>query len=427
MRASRTDGLLARPDTAVAVGRPRHGDARSGWVFENVCGKTQRALYARVIHPSIHRQYGRFSREVPSVTRVSRTLVVPVLCVCGLFGSFDLSLATDPAGQTAAPAGETPAPPKDSKDKDAKESKEPRDSKESKDAKDSKDATDQKDQKELKEPKEPKKSESSKQDGAGDAPPAKPSKDERDASKDHKEVGKESKPARDQKDSKDSKDSREGKDGKSDAPAKKAKGEGKSDSKADAKSDAMKDAKDAKKDAPDKSSGDKPPVAEPEPAPKPDVSTKRPIGSIMLTVKLALLADPLLLPYDIEVEMDGEKAVLSGKVASEEEKKRAGEIAQGIEPIKGVVNKLDVAKDLAAAIIKRHDQSIVQAVKDRFARSETLKSVGFDVKSEQGLVSLSGKTRFQVFALEAVQAARQVPGVRAVDTSNIQLSGESKE
>lgn len=391
------------------------------------------------------------------MTRVSRTLVVPLLCVCGLFGSLDLSSATDPAGQTAAPLGEAPAPPKESKDKDVKESKEPRDSKESKDlkepkdpkdakdakdakdlkdAKDSKDATDQKDLKEPKEPKElkepkeskePKKSESPKQEGAGDAPPVKPSKDERDAAKDHKEVGKESKPARDQKDSKDSKDSREGKDGKSDAPAKKAKGEGKSDTKADAKSDAGKDAKDAKKDAPDKSSGDKPPAAEPEPAPKPDVSTKRPIGSIMLTVKLALLADPLLLPYDIEVEMDGEKAVLSGKVAGEEEKKRAGEIAQGIEPIKGVVNKLDVAKDLAAAIIKRHDQSIVQAVKDRFARSETLKSAGFDVKSEQGLVSLSGKTRFQVFALEAVQAARQVPGVRAVDTSNIQLSGESKE
>jgi osmotically-inducible protein OsmY len=46
------------------------------------------------------------------------------------------------------------------------------------------------------------------------------------------------------------------------------------------------------------------------------------------------------------------------------------------------------------------------------------------VKAENGVVLLSGKTRFQVIALEAAEAARQVPGVRAVDTTGIQIVGK---
>lgn len=361
-----------------ATVRRSHRIGISGWAFEGGCGKTQCTADVRVIHPAFHRHWALFSREVPSVMRIAVHIGVLVLCGLGLRGPLNSSWAAEHGGQAPASSGEASPPAKEVKDKDAKDSK---------DIKDGKDAKDTKDTKDLKESKD----------------------------------GKEGKPARDSKDVKESRDAKESKDAKSDAPAKKDKGDAKPDAvKADA-------AKDGKKDGAEKAAESKPSTAEPEPGPKPETPTKRPVGSIMLTVKLALLADPLLLPYDIEVEMDGEKAVLSGKVATEDEKKRATEIVQGMESLKGVVNKLDIQKELAATITKRYDQFIVQAVKERFARSETLKAAGFEVKCEQGLVSLSGKTRFQVFALEAAQAARQVPGVRAVDTSNIQLSGESKE
>ena len=140
-----------------------------------------------------------------------------------------------------------------------------------------------------------------------------------------------------------------------------------------------------------------------------------------------MMADPTLFPYDIEVGMDGDKAVLTGKVATEADKERATEIARQVDPVDTVVNQLEVVKDLRAAIAKRHDQALVQAVKERFGRSETLKAAGFEVKCEKGVIQLSGTLRFQVFALEAAQAARQVPGVLAVDTSNVQLTGEGKE
>jgi len=151
---------------------------------------------------------------------------------------------------------------------------------------------------------------------------------------------------------------------------------------------------------------------------------KRPLGSNILTVKLAMMGDLVLFPYDIEVAMDGGKAVLSGKVATDVDKRRAEEIARHLDPVDTVVNKLEVVKDLGPALARRHDQVLVQLVKDRFDRSETLKTARFDVKCDQGVIYLHGTVRFQVFALEAAQAARQVPGVLAVDTSNVQLPGE---
>jgi len=155
--------------------------------------------------------------------------------------------------------------------------------------------------------------------------------------------------------------------------------------------------------------------------PKPEEPSKKPVTSLNLAIKLALMADPQLFPLDIEVEMDKGKAILSGSVPAEEDKGRVAEIAGKIDGVETVVNKLTVTPSLKDKLAKKQDESIAHVVRDRLSRSETLKAVGFDVKSENGIVYLSGKTRFQVIALEAAEAARQVPGVRAVDTAGVQL------
>ena len=154
---------------------------------------------------------------------------------------------------------------------------------------------------------------------------------------------------------------------------------------------------------------------------KPEEPSKKPVTSLNLAIKLALMADPQLFPLDIEVEMDKGKATLTGSVPTEEEKAKVGEIAGKVEGVEAVVNKLTVMPALKDKLAKKQDESIAHVVRDRLSRSETLKAVGFDVKSENGIVYLSGKTRFQVIALEAAEAARQVPGVRAVDTAGVQL------
>src|SRR5215467_3517592 len=151
---------------------------------------------------------------------------------------------------------------------------------------------------------------------------------------------------------------------------------------------------------------------------------KKPLGSLILTVKLALLADARLFRYEIEVAEDGQNIALGGHVSSEEEKAAATEITRSVPDVKSVVNKLDVDKGLGQALGKKQDEIISTLVKDRFAKSATLKAANFEVKTEEGVVSISGAVRFQVLALEAAEAARLVPGVRAVKTDRIRLEGE---
>lgn len=162
--------------------------------------------------------------------------------------------------------------------------------------------------------------------------------------------------------------------------------------------------------------------AKSEPKPQEPVG-KKPVGSLILTVKLALMADPRAFPYEIEVDQDEQRLVLSGKVSTEAEKLAAQEVAQRVEGVKAVVNELEVAKDLPRALARKRDELLTQLVKERFKKSKTLETAEFDVKTEDGVVSLSGRTRFQVIILEAAEAARQVPGVKAVNAGGVRLEG----
>jgi hyperosmotically inducible protein len=137
------------------------------------------------------------------------------------------------------------------------------------------------------------------------------------------------------------------------------------------------------------------------------------------------MGDPRLFRYEIEVGDDQQTATLAGRVSTEEEKTAATEIAQAVPGVKTVVNKLAVEKDLAKMLLKKQDETLTTLIKERFSKSATLKAANFEVKTEDGVVQLNGTVRFQVTALEAAETARQVPGVRAVNTEKIRLEGES--
>jgi hyperosmotically inducible protein len=168
-------------------------------------------------------------------------------------------------------------------------------------------------------------------------------------------------------------------------------------------------------------------ASEPAPSSKPPdtkaAEPAKPPPTPIVSIKLALMADPRLFPYEINIDMNGDVATLSGKVGSEAEKTSATEIAQASEGVKSVTNNLEIAKDLPQALMRKKDEAITQYVKDRFGKSKTLESSHFEVKTEDGIVLLSGKTKFLVIALEAAEAARQVPGVKAVKSDGIHLEG----
>ena len=148
------------------------------------------------------------------------------------------------------------------------------------------------------------------------------------------------------------------------------------------------------------------------------------VSSLILTIKLALLEDPRLFPYEIEVDGGSDEVTLLGKVSTETEKAAATTIASTVPTVKSVSNKLEVVKDLPDVITHKQDDIITRYVKERFAQSATVTAAKFDVKTEQGIVSLSGTVRFQVIVLEAAEAARQVPGVKAVRTDKVRIERE---
>jgi hyperosmotically inducible protein len=151
---------------------------------------------------------------------------------------------------------------------------------------------------------------------------------------------------------------------------------------------------------------------------------KKTVSSLILTVKLALLEDPRLFPYEIEVEGGSDEVTLTGKVSTETEKAAAEKIATAVPTVKSVSNKLEVVKELPEINAHKQDDIITRYVKDRFAKSATVTAANFEVKTEQGVVSLSGTVRFQVIVLEAAEAARQVPGVKAVKTDKVKIENE---
>ena len=60
----------------------------------------------------------------------------------------------------------------------------------------------------------------------------------------------------------------------------------------------------------------------------------------MVTAKLALMADPRLFPYDIEVDTKDKDLVLLGKVVSESDKRAATEIVRCLEGVHAVENQM---------------------------------------------------------------------------------------
>lgn len=152
-----------------------------------------------------------------------------------------------------------------------------------------------------------------------------------------------------------------------------------------------------------------------------EAETKKPMRSPMVTAKLALMADPRLFPYEIEVDVKEKDLVLLGKVSQDSDKRVAADIVRCLEGVHAVENRIKVEADATHGLVAERDKVLTQLVKERFEKSKTLQSVKFDVKTEDGVVTLGGATRFQVIMLEAAQAARQVPGVRAVNTEAVRL------
>ena len=128
--------------------------------------------------------------------------------------------------------------------------------------------------------------------------------------------------------------------------------------------------------------------------------------------KISLFADERVKGTQISVDTAKGVVHLRGKVDSAEAKSAAGDIAKGIEGVKSVKNDLQVVAPTARKAVDASDSDIAKAVGTRLSKDTQLKKV--DVRTDAGVVTLTGQVPTIGASAKASEMARGVPGVRSV-------------
>jgi hyperosmotically inducible protein len=128
--------------------------------------------------------------------------------------------------------------------------------------------------------------------------------------------------------------------------------------------------------------------------------------------KIALFSDERVKGTQVSVDTKNGIVHLRGKVDSAEAKAAAAAVASGIEGAKSVKNDLQVVAPAARQAVDASDKDIAKAVETRMARDTQLKKV--DVRTDGGVVTLTGEVPSIMVAAKASEQARMVPGVKSV-------------
>ena len=128
--------------------------------------------------------------------------------------------------------------------------------------------------------------------------------------------------------------------------------------------------------------------------------------------KIALFADERVKGREVSVETMKGEVSLRGKVDSAEAKAAAMEVAKGIEGVKNVKDDLQVVPPSARKAVTADDKAITKAVESRFSKDAQLKKI--DVRTDAGVVVLSGEVPNISVSAKASEMAFRVDGVKSV-------------
>lgn len=129
-------------------------------------------------------------------------------------------------------------------------------------------------------------------------------------------------------------------------------------------------------------------------------------------VKISLFADERVKGTQVSVDTTKGVVHLRGKVDSAEAKSAASDIAQGVEGVKSVKNDLQVVAPRARNAVDASDSDIAKAVVTRLSKDKQLKKV--DVRTDAGVVTLTGQVPTIGASAKASEMARGVSGVKSV-------------
>lgn len=136
--------------------------------------------------------------------------------------------------------------------------------------------------------------------------------------------------------------------------------------------------------------------------------------SIATRTKTALLADEVTDGLDINVAVDRQVVQLSGFVNTQEQVRRAVEIARSVSGVKSVNNSLQVQPGDRSAGEYLDDNVILAKVKAALANDRTASAVDVEVEVKRGIVSLGGYVDSKAARNAAISVAAKVKGVKKV-------------
>ena len=128
--------------------------------------------------------------------------------------------------------------------------------------------------------------------------------------------------------------------------------------------------------------------------------------------KIALFADDRVKGKDVRVETVNGEVYLRGKIDSQEAKAASEQIAKSVEGVKKVKNDLQVVAPSARKAVSADDKQITKAVETTLGKDPQLKKI--DVRTDAGVVVLSGEVPNISAAAKASEMAHRIDGVKSV-------------
>lgn len=138
---------------------------------------------------------------------------------------------------------------------------------------------------------------------------------------------------------------------------------------------------------------------------------------VTMKTKLSLMTTEGVSTSDLNVDTVKGIVTLHGKVSTEAQKAKAGDVARRVDGVTEVKNLLQIVPESQRKVVERSDEEIKTSVEAAFRANRRVNDSGIKVSSvNKGVVLLSGKTKSLEAHLESVEVANAVRGVRRVST-----------
>lgn len=149
-----------------------------------------------------------------------------------------------------------------------------------------------------------------------------------------------------------------------------------------------------------------------------DISRQLQEARLEGAVSTALALNPHLSPFSIDVDVDNDTAILTGRVETDIGRELAEEVARGIDGINQVDNRLNLDQDMErqtggqSDFARRlEDMTLTAMVKSRLLWNSSTQGLGIQVSTDNGVVTLTGEADNE--------AARELAGQLAADTERV--------